>query len=45
MKNMTEVMAYHYFQMIGQFFTDNYIFDKSCYSQLLEKVGYWVEYS
>ena len=33
-------MAYHYFQMRGQFLTDNYVFDKSCYFQLLEKLGF-----
>ena len=34
-------MAYHDFQMLGQFFTDDYIFDKSCCFQLLEKLGYY----
>jgi hypothetical protein len=27
--------------MIGQFLTDNFIFDKRCYFPLLEKLGYW----
>ena len=34
-------MVYHYFQKIRQFLTDNFIFDKSCYFQLLGKLGYW----
>jgi hypothetical protein len=34
-------MAHHYFQMIGQFLTDNIICDTSCYFQEVEKLGYW----
>ena len=38
------LMVYHYLQMMGQFLTDNFIFDKSCF-QLPGKNGYREKYS
>jgi hypothetical protein len=40
LNDIENVMAYHSFQMTGQFLTDNYIFDNSCCFRLLEKLGY-----
>jgi hypothetical protein len=36
LQDMQYFMAYHYFQMKRHFLTENFIFDKSCYFELLE---------
>jgi hypothetical protein len=40
-KDIQYFMEYHYFQKIGQFLRDKFIFDKSCYCRLLENEVNW----